>query len=290
MSAVLLGLLTNFLTLILGALAGMSVFMFRRGRILRFYGIRQAQSTIRIVISRLDVKPGGTIGTTTINSGYVGPAVTQLEYEAAVLLQEQIRPNISAWLSKEVRDWISGKLVVAAAVNPIIELAPAPADASSWLEAYARTNLILLGGPVYNAATSYYQEYESAHFTLVRGQSGAGWRVRSVRGGTPGDPGIIESRTVDRELALVQRIVHRETGTSITMCAGTSSGATLAGAEWLSRKYRQLDRRCRNGEFGILLAFVSVANPDSPFPGEISVVVLDEVFDGTRGVEGRARL
>jgi hypothetical protein len=66
------------------------------------------------------------------------------------------------------------------------------------------------------------------------------------------------------------------------MCSGTGAGATLAGAEWLSRKYRQLDRRCGNGEYGVLLAYTDVTDPHSRFPEGIKEKVLDQVFDGER--------
>jgi hypothetical protein len=281
-NTIFVGIFTNFLTIILGALAGAVALVFRRKRILRFYGIRRPQDTVRIIISRLDVQAGGTAAAIAITKGYVGPAVTQPEYEAAVLLQEQIRPNIFAWLSSEVRDWISGKLVLTAAVNPIIELAPAPDDAPSWLQSHSRTNLILMGGPTYNAATRYYQEYEGAHFALLREAAGGSWHARSLRGRTPRDPGIIESRSVGQELAFIQRIIRKDTGANITMCSGTGAGATFAGVEWLSRNYRQLDRRCRDGEYGILLAFAGVTDPQSRFPRENSMIVRDRVFDGKR--------
>ena len=278
-NTVLVGVLTNYLTVILGAFAGLFVLIFRYKRILRFYGIRRRQDTIRIIIPRLDIKAGGTAAAMTIAKGYAGPAVTKPDYEAAVILQEQIRPNVFSWFSREVRDWISGKFVLAAAANPIIELAPAPADASSWLQSHSRTNLILLGGPVYNAAAGYFQKQEGAHFAFTRGAPGDGWCVLSMRGRTPGDRGIIESRTVDRELAFIQRIIRKDTGASITMCSGTGAGATLASAEWLSHNYRQLDRRCRNGEYGILLAFAGVTDHQSRFSGGISAILLDQIVE-----------
>jgi hypothetical protein len=281
-NTILVGILTNYLTVILGALAGVLVLIFRYKRILRFYGIRQPQDKIMIIIPRLDVKAGGAAAATTVSKGYAGPAVAQFDYEAAVLLQEQIRPNIFAWFSREVRDWISGKFVLAAAANPVIELAPAPADAPSWLQSRSRTNLILLGGPAYNAAAGYFQKQEGAHFAFTRGVPGDGWCIRSIRGGTPGDQGVVKSRAVGRELAFIQRIICKDTGVKITMCSGTGAGATLAGAEWLSHNYRQLDRRCRNGEYGILLAFTGVTDPQSRFPREISAIVLDQIFDGKR--------
>lgn len=280
--AILFGVLANYLTISFGALIGALVLVLRYRRLLRFYGIRQRQDAIRIVIPRLDVKARGAAAAIAIDKGYAGPAVAQPEYEAAVLLQGQIRPNVFAWLSSEVRDWISGKSVLVAAVNPIIELAPAPSHVSSWLQSRSRTNLILLGGPVYNAAAGYFQEQEGAHFAFKRGAPGTGWCVRSMRGGTPGDPGIIESRAVDRELAFIQRIIRRDTGARITMCSGTGAGATSASAEWLSNNYRRLNRRSRNGEFGILLAFVGVTDTQSRFPGRIDAIVLDQVFDGRR--------
>lgn len=279
---VLAGILTNYLTIILGALAGMALLIFRLRRILRFYGIRQRQDTIRIVIPRLDVQPRGAVGATAVSKGYVGTAVAQPDYEAAVLIQEQLRPNVSARLPREVRDWISGKWALAAAVNPIIELAPALPDAQSWLRCHSETNLILLGGPVYNAVADHYLKREGAHFAFTRGAAGAGWDVQSKRGGTPGASDIIKGRAESRELAVIQRIVCKDTKASITMCSGTGAGATLAGAEWLNRKYRQLDRRCGNSEYGVVLAYVDVTDPHSRFPEGIEPKVLDQVFDGER--------
>lgn len=281
-SEVLVGLLTNLITVAIGALAGVFFFVFRYKSLLKFYGIRRPQDAIRIVVPRLDVKAGGTAAAIPVFKGYAGPAVTQIDYEAAVLLQEQIRPNIFSWLSREVRDWISGKLVLAAAVNPVIELAPAPADAPSWHQSRVRTSLILIGGPAYNAAAGHYQDQDGAHFAFVRGPDGVRWCARSLRGRTPGDPGIIESRAVGQELGFVQRIIRKDTGAYITMCAGTGAGATLASAEWLSRNYRQLHRRCRSGEYGIMLAFVGVTDPHRRFSGEFSTTVLDRMFDGRR--------
>lgn len=279
---VLVGILTNYLTIILGALAGGALLIFRLKRILRFYGIRQRQDTIRIIISRLDIQPGGAVGTTTVSKGYIGTAVPQPDYEAAVLLQEQLRSNVLARFPREARDWISGKWVLAAAINPIIELAPAPPSALSWLRCHSETNLILLGGPVYNAIAGHYLKCEGAHFTFTRGAEGAGWDVQSVRGGTLGASGIITARAEGRELALIQRILRKDTRASITMCSGTGAGATLAGAEWLNRNAGKLDRRCGNGEYGVLLEYVDVTDPHSRFPEGIKPKVLDQLFDGER--------
>jgi hypothetical protein len=281
-STILIGMLTNYSTIIIGALAGFLLLIFRRKRTLRFYGIQRPDDAIRIIVPRLDVRPGGTAAILPILKGYAGPAVAQPDYEAAVLLQEQIRPNVFSWLSREARDWLSGKLVLVAAVNPIIELAPAPANASSWLSSTAKTNLIVLGGPSYNATAEYYQGHEGAHFAFTRESPGDDWRARSLRGRTPGDPGVIESRAVGQELAFVQRIIRKDTGTHVTMCSGTGAGATLAAAEWLSRNYRKLDRRCRDGEYGIMLAFSSVTDPQCRFSDAISTTVLDQMLDGRR--------
>jgi hypothetical protein len=282
-SDILIAVIANIITIAVGAVASLLLLAFRRKRLLRFYGVRRSRGELRIVISRLDVKPGGTAAAIPITNGYVGPAVTQPEYDAAVLLQEQIRPQIFAWFSRETRDWIAGKLVNMTLINPLIELAPAPARASTWVQNYSRSNLILIGGPVYNAVSGFYQVCEGAHFTLLRGSAGAGWRVQSRRGITSGDPGMTESRAVGRELAFIQRIVRTDTGIYVTMLVGTGAAATLAGADWISRNYRQLNKRCGHGEFGVLLAFPDVPDAEKQFSSEISAVVLDEMFDGRRG-------
>jgi hypothetical protein len=281
-STLLSGVASNLITVAIGAVAGVGFLLFRRKGLVRFYGIRRSQNAIRIVVPRLDVKPGGTTAAIPVFRGYEGPAVTQIDYEAAVLLQEQIRPNTFSWLSREVRDWVSGRLVLVAPVNPVIELAPTAADVASWQYSRAGTSLILIGGPAYNAAAGHYQKQEGAHFAFVRGDDGVRWCVKPRRGGTAGDPSLIESRAAERELGFVQRIICKDTGAYITMCAGTGAGATLATAEWLSRHYRQENRRCRNREYGILLAFAAANDPHRRFPGKSDTTVLDRMVDGER--------
>jgi hypothetical protein len=282
LSAVLVGILTYAFTMILVGLAGMIPLISRRNHILRFYGIRQPQDTIRIIVPRLDVKAGGATSAVAVSRGYAGPAVTQSDYEAAVLLQEQIRSSIFTWFSRKAPDWMTGKFVRTAAVNPVIELASASDDASSWLESHSRTNLILLGGPAYNAVSKECQEWENAHFAFVRGQPGAGWSVLGARGGTENYPDTFESRAKGRELAFIQRIVRKDTGAYITMCAGTGAGATLAGAEWLNSNYQRLDRCCPKGEYGILLEHARVTNPNSRFSAQTIMEMRDKVIDGKR--------
>ena len=226
-SDVLIGVITNVITIILGTIVSLLLLAFRRKRLLRFYGVRRSRSELRIVISRLDVKPGGTTAAIPITNGYVGPAVTQPEYDAAVLLQEQIRPQIFAWFSRETRDWIAGKLVHVALINPLIKLHD-PTQVSTWVQNYSRSNLILIGGPVYNAASGFYQVSEGAHYTLLRGPAGVGWRVQSRRGITPGRSGLTESRAVRRELAFIQRIIRTDTRACITTLVGTGAAAKIA--------------------------------------------------------------
>jgi hypothetical protein len=286
-STLLSGVGSNLITVAIGALAGLGFLLFRRKSLVRFYGIRRSQDAIRIVVPRLDVKPGGTTAAIPVIRGYAGPAVTQIDYEAAVLLQEQIRPNTFSWLSKEVRDWVSGRLVLAAPVNPVIELAPAAADVASWQCSRASTSLILIGGPAYNAASGLYQDQKGAHFAFVRGDDGVRWCVKPLLGRTPGDPSLIESRAAGRELGFVQRIIREDTGAYITMCAGTGAGATLATAEWLSRHYRQENRRCRNREYGILLAFAATNDPHRRFSGGFDTTVLDRMVAGKRPLGGQ---
>jgi hypothetical protein len=216
-----------------------------------------------------------------VSRGFTGAAGPHPEYEAAWLLREQIRLSFLAWFTKALPDCISGESDLSAAVNPIIESAPAPVDARSWLESRSKTNLILLGGPVYNAAASYYQEYEGAHFALMRQADDLGWCVWSLRAEESTGPAIIASRAPGEELVFVQRIIRKDTGARITMCSGTGAGATLAGAEWLSRNYRDLDRHSRNGEFGILLEFTGVTDPQNRFSGEIYTTERCRMFDGS---------
>lgn len=253
---------------------------FRRRRALRFYGVRRSQNTIRIITSRLEVKKKGAAGTVQVRRGFTGSASPEPEREAATFLRTQIQTNAFAWLPRTAPDWMPGNFVRAAPVDVAIEPAPSPKDPSSWRRARPEENLILLGGPVYNAMVDYYQQQEGAHYQFIPADPGRrGWRVKAVRGT---DRDVFESRCKNRELTFIQRIICTETGAYITMCSGTGAGATLAGALWLCSNYRKLDRLCRNSQYGVLLEFVGATNTEGRFSDEIKADVREWIVEGAK--------
>ena len=275
--------LANVLSgIILGAISMLTLRFryFRRRRALRFYGIRRSQNTIRIITSRLEVKKKGAAGTVQVRRGFTGSALPEPEREAATFLRAQIQANALAWLPRNVPDWVPGKFALAAPVDVTIEPAPSPRDLSSWRRPRSGGNLILLGGPVYNALVDHYQQQEGAHYQFIPGEPGRrGWRVKAVRGT---DKDVFESRREKRELALIQRIICTETNAYVTMCSGTGAGATLAGALWLCRNFRRLDRLCRNRQYGVLLEFAHVIDTEDRFFDEVKVNVCEWMVEGIK--------
>ena len=275
--------LANVLSaIVLGAISVLALRFryFRRRRALRFYGIRRSQNTIRIITSRLEVKKKGAVGTVQVRRGFTGSALPEPEREAATFLRAQIQTNAFAWLPRKVPDWIPGEFVLAAPVEVPIEPAPSPRDLSAWRPPRSGENLILLGGPVYNALVDHYQQQEGAHYQFIPGEPGRrGWRVKAVRGT---DKYVFESRHEKRELAVIQRIICTETSAYITMCSGTGAGATLAGALWLGRNFQRLDRLCRNRQYGVLLEFTRVVDTEDRFFDGVKANVCEWMVEGTK--------
>jgi hypothetical protein len=103
--------------------------------------------------------------------------------------------------------------------------------------------------------------------------------VKAVHGT---DKDVFESRREKRELALIQRIICTETSAYITMCSGTGAGATLAGALWLGRNSRRLDRLCRNRQYGVLLEFTRVMDTEDRFFDEVKANICEWMVDGVK--------
>ena len=59
----------------------------------------------------------------------------------------------------------------------------------------------------------------------------------------------------DNELAFIQRINDVEYGNTVFICAGLGSSATYGSARYLAENWGRLQRKYRDGEFGICLKF-----------------------------------
>src|SRR5262245_50834898 len=82
--------IANLVAALIIALLGVGTYLLvvisERKKIFRFFGVSGKLPSVRIYVSRLEIKPGGTVGFEPIKAGYHGPSISKIEYEGALLL------------------------------------------------------------------------------------------------------------------------------------------------------------------------------------------------------------
>ena len=258
-SNVISGIIANFLTAVLFFILTWTVYLFfiirERKRLLRFLGVNHKFPNLKILLSRVEVKPGGTIPVEgeTIHHGYVGPAISKPEYDAALILYRRINPRWLASIPNRVRDLLSRRYISLIRLEPMIDVSPKNID-----EIPKRTNLILVGSSVYNGATKLYldQSKESFEFSSKDKLSEGGKFERVIKLRKYGMEGVeIPGRSRKRELGIIQRVSNKEDGNTVLISAGLGAEATFGCTKYLAENMADLESKYRQKEFGICLAF-----------------------------------
>jgi hypothetical protein len=233
---------------LLAALA-IPIFFIDRQKLFRFFGISSRNPTIRIYLSRLEIKPGGTSGIEPISEGYRGPGIARVEYDAALTLQRQLASRVAGLVPRGVKAWVQLRRPVLFRLEPRIAVSPPRG------EGLAQENMIVLGSSIYNSVSKSYLEHTSSHFLF---ETEGGHRVVRVR--RPGTPDITLRRVAangsDRqEIGTIQRFNDHDHSRTVFICAGTGSTATAGSAEYLAAQWPALFRDHRNEEFALYLIF-----------------------------------
>lgn len=254
---VIANLITAFILAVLGVSTYIILFITERQQLLRFLGITNKLPRLRVYLSRMEIKPGGTVGFEPLTYGYAGPSISKIEYEGALLVRNLVSSRPLAILPKRIRGWLSQQYVTLITIDPTIDVSPQTMDEVSF------DNLVLLGSNVYNLVSKHYLEHPSCNFYFVKNEQGE--RVIKIREGGLKDVQI-PGRSSGRELAIVQRINDMEHGNTVFICAGLGSSATYGSVRYLVENWKELQRKYKQNEFAICLAF-----PQQPSDGEIVV-------------------
>lgn len=240
----------------------------RRGRLLQFFGINDRHRDTSIYVSRLEVKPGGTTGVEKLHEGYVGPAIVRLEYDAALSLKRELDSNWLVHVPNRFRAFFRTSKGAFSSLNPMVDVSPPSSYPDADMKRILSSNLVLLGGVVYNILSARCLRSNTSFFDLEKSSSGD-WDV-VLR--TSGAEQTLVGRSNGQELAIIQRFTHKETGNTIIVCAGLGAGATHASVLYLLEHYATLRRRYLQRDFGICLAWPRPNNPNDPLEGQPEIV------------------
>jgi len=263
---IIINVIANLLAALIIAFLGVGTYVLvlitERKKLFRFFGINSQQPNLGIYLSRLQIKPHGTIGAEPLNAGYSGPSVTKIEYEGGSLLRDALNSNILFLLPKRLQGWLSQQHASLIVVNPSIEISPEDLGTPPF-DNMVSDNMIILGGGIYNRLAKRYLEHSSCQFYFSREEDGK--RIIRIKNGGMKDVEI-PGRASNRELGIIQKIRDEKHGNTVFLCAGLGSSATFGCARFLAENWRQLQRRYKDEEFGICLGF-----PDQS-PDDESVV------------------
>jgi len=266
-----------------------------------FFGVqRPRRGAITVKLSCMNVLPHGCTGADVVTEGFVGPAMSELEYRFALRLAHSVQTKPIARALRALRD-VPGSSIDEPIVCDIrmSEQCPsdAPVDFSSTTELMERVKsglrggtYILVGDPTYNAATGYVLTNSSSRFRFVHGLPSDERRRRTVRIENvyhDAGSGVSEEHERSREpdgsnveYAILERIMDWDGGI-VFICAGTSTSATIAALRELTHwrelahrfdrhRGRQLSGHARKSNFGILYQ-VRTANVED-VPAQTDVV------------------
>jgi hypothetical protein len=239
--------------LLIGSGALLISLVARRRRLRTFFGIPR-RSTIEVIVSGVDLIPGGAVGTEKVTSGSQGTAINYLEYKYALRFATAVesRPSIRVLRTIEPDDWHTAQ-----PVNCNIEIGPSCKDFNARpneVKEEVRQRIkalecvVVVGGAIYNVVMKYMLE-EYGRVEFIRDDSAGGRPRRGVRvrhGANKlhdyyrEDP--IEAEQVvkpGREYFVVARFVWEKT--TIFLCAGTCTAGTVAALRVIT-SWRTLQR------------------------------------------------
>lgn len=267
------------------AAIGVSNVLWRRG-LHNFFGVtKPGRSAIKIRLSCINVLPAGARATDHIVEGFIGPAMSELEYKYALQFTRlvQRRPvvrAISALMENTTSSGIDPIVCEIGSSPPYQGELPVDFDRDPELVDRLRRELgngtfVLIGEPMYNLLTGYVMHDASSRFAFVGGREGGDPQHRTIRVGNvyhaPGNP-VGEEYERKREdgvfieYGIVERLVDWN-GSTIFVCAGTSTASTIAAlrelVEWRdlhkrflaaapSRGRGELSAEPMKGSFGVL--------------------------------------
>jgi hypothetical protein len=246
---ILNNIIANIVSTILIGLIGVVVyfifFITERKKFYKFLGISKNNSNLRIYLSRLEIVAGGTIGFEPIRKGYIGPSISKIEYEGALLIINQIKHNIIALLPKRLIDWISQKNISFHILEPSIEISP------QLVEEIIYDNLIVIGSGIYNLVAKTFLVHPSCNFHFIKNEEG----VRKIIVKGPDTNQLLSGGSMGDEVAVIQRINDLTTGITIFLCSGISGEGTYGATRYLSENWKILQKKYGENEFGIGLVF-----------------------------------
>jgi hypothetical protein len=251
------GILANLVTIaVVFAVYWIIYYIQQRKGLFRFFGLDERTSDITIYLSRIEIKSGGAAAFEG-HTGYVGPAITSVEYQSAVLIRDLFHGR-KILIPSIIQQLLGNKFFTLKPIEPKIVVAPPMSSTTAVIDGKTHETRVMLGSDVYNSMSAYYlANFEECDFAMADLPVEAGgakkdkkervFRFRKTGGTVPG-------RSQGNEVAVLQRFRDKE-HRRVIVCAGLGSGGTSGCARYLATHWRNLDREVGDRDFTRWLFF-----------------------------------
>jgi hypothetical protein len=262
----------------------------RRNLIFKFFGIKPENPTVTIYLSNLLVTQ--TTALEHIEKGYMGPAISKIEYEAALSLQTAIAAQPMALLSGKLYRTL-GRFGFKLS-RPSIDVKTSPRNADDakkpdfgWQDLQISMKqyllpgtIIVLGSDIYNCVAKWYFDVhlgrckkanpeDFGYCRFDKQEDGQRVLLRVMRGTERPASYHREVPLTDGayrfgiEPACVMRF--RDDGRTIFLCGGIAEWSTANSVKYLLENWAELHERYHEQDFGVVLKFGLPSSFDERF-------------------------
>lgn len=258
-------LISLFIVAIIGLAVSLIFYVRNRRKKLHFFGIKSQRPDMNIFLSRIEIREGGTKGLIPIKRGFFGAAITQLEYEACMMIKSEVDSSLLALFSKEFRDWLNLDNLSLRDLRLKIEVSPG-SNREESIDDYLNQNVFIIGSSMYNLLTHYYlldyfKEKRGWHcfYEEVEVAPGESERIIGVRKINSKGEVITEipmkGRASGQEVGIIHKFYDAKRKITVFLCFGHSASSTYGSVRYLIKHWKVLQKKCDARGFIICLAF-----------------------------------
>ncbi|MEO1378136.1 MAG: hypothetical protein AAFW70_28460, partial [Cyanobacteria bacterium J06635_10] len=188
--------------------------------------------------------------------GFIGSAIIKLEYDAGILIKQELESKVVAVVPDDLIDWLGNNIITLKNLKIPINASPKKSEKDK-VKNYIDTNLFLLGSSMYNLPSKYYlEDYlpKNADKYCFYEKNDQGIRIIGIR--SKSEETIFHGRSQNKEIGFIHRFKDKNTGMMVFLCVGHGSSATCGCVRYLINQWRFLYSKYKLSEFIICMEFV----------------------------------
>jgi len=224
--------------------------LWRRRRILKFFGLHNDSRRISVYLSTVFVKYGGSTDFKGQTRAFTGPAVPAYELALIEPIATIFTSSIIDSLPKTFTNWLSNNVHWSLGdITPLIYGSPYEKGEVN------RGSIISIGSQYYNSAGDLYTD--TCETKLKMNEVNSEIFIEVVRGRRKGD--IFKPRTGHKDdLAIVEKVCVPEIKSTIFFASGLGIVGTTGAVLYLAENWSELYKEFGSKSFAICLRFQDI--------------------------------